>query len=108
MILNRRKFFKWLGVGTAAAVVAPTMLKALEPLCVAPKTLTYTTYVMGKDAIISEYANYVNFSDFALASAMDEAVENAAAELGHRAGLSVAKLHKSTFDSNPRSFGFRF
>jgi hypothetical protein len=95
MILNRRKFFKWLGVGTAAAVVAPTVLKALEPLCVAPKTLTYTTYVMGKDAIISEYANYVNFSDFALASAMDEVVSDTAKELSYQCSLHVSQLVQS-------------
>jgi hypothetical protein len=95
MILNRRKFFKWLGAGTAAAVVAPTVLKALEPLCVAPKTVTYSTYIMGKDAIIGGYADYANFSHFALASAIDESVANAAKELGYQHGLSVSQLVQS-------------
>jgi hypothetical protein len=30
VILNRRKFFKWLGAGTAAAVATPYVAKAIE------------------------------------------------------------------------------
>lgn len=100
MVLNRRKFFKWVGVGVAASAVAPSVIKAAESLCVAPKTLTYTTYVMGKDAIIGEYANYCNFSSMAIASAMDEAVADSAKELSYQAGLSISELSalpKSSF-----------
>ncbi len=82
--MNRRKFFKWLGAGVAAVVVAPTTLFKEESVCVAPAG--YRTYVMGKDAFIAGYADYSNFSEFADSAAIDEAVSNAAKELGARAG----------------------
>lgn len=92
MILNRRKFFKWLGAGVAASAVAPSVLKAAESLSVAPKTLTYSTYIMGKDAFIGGYVDYANFSSFALASAIDEVVDNSAKELGYRHSLLLNEL----------------
>jgi hypothetical protein len=76
MALNRRKFFKWLGAGTAAAVVAPSVVKAMESLCVAPKPLAYSTYIMGKDAVMGGYIEYVNFSSFAISLTTDEVVYN--------------------------------
>jgi hypothetical protein len=84
MILNRRKFFKWLGAGTAAAVVAPTVLKALEPLCVAPtpKYVPITLTDTSTGIVISTYAEYSNFSSFATKAALDDAVYISAAQLG--------------------------
>jgi hypothetical protein len=81
MVLNRRKFFKWLGVGAAVAAVAPYVDLPAVPACVAPKTVEYTTCVLGEDAFISSYADYVNFSDFAIASAIDDAVADYAKEI---------------------------
>jgi hypothetical protein len=74
MALNRRKFFKWLGAGTAAAVVAPSVVKAMESLCVAPKPLAYSTYIMGKDAFIGKYIDYINFSCSAISLTTDYVV----------------------------------
>ncbi len=95
--MNRRKFLQWLGVGAAAVAVAPSVLLSEGPVCVAPAT-GYATYVMGTNAMIGEYCNYANFSSFAIASAMDDVVANAAKELGEAAGCSIADLHASVFD----------
>jgi hypothetical protein len=46
--MNRRNFFKFLGLGTAAVVVAPEVIADVLKEGVAPKG--YATYVMGKDA----------------------------------------------------------
>lgn len=79
--MNRRNFFKWLGIGAAAAVVAPSVLTLTEPVCVeAPKA--YRTYVMGKDVYVASYFDYANFSDFAIKTSIDELVEKTAKELG--------------------------
>lgn len=92
--MNRRSFFKWLGIGVAAAVVAPSALTITEPVCVeAPKA--YSTYVMGKDAIISGYFDYANFSDFAIKTSIDELVENTARELGEAHAYRITMLVKS-------------
>jgi TAT (twin-arginine translocation) pathway-exported protein len=94
--MNRRKFLKWLGVGTAAVVVAPSALKLLEPASVAPApTIGYTTYIMGKDAVISDWYEYANFSQFAIAADFDAAVQACAEELGHAAGLEISRLHEA-------------
>jgi hypothetical protein len=94
MVLDRRKFFKWLGVGTAATVVAPSAVKAMESLCVAPKPTAYRTYVMGKETLFSypEYVDYANFSSFAISTSIDEVVEKAAAELGAAHSRRIAAL----------------
>jgi hypothetical protein len=87
--MNRRKFLRWLGVGIAGAAVAPSVLAAMEPSCVAAPVVGYRTYLISECAIINSYANYVNFSDFALAASIDEVVANAAKELGEAAGRKV-------------------
>jgi hypothetical protein len=92
VILNRRKFFKWLGVGAAVAAVAPYVDLPAVPACVAPKTTGYTTYVMGENAFISSYADYLNFSDFPIASAIDDVVADSAKELGYRHSLLLNEL----------------
>jgi hypothetical protein len=79
--MNRRRFLKWVGAGTAAVAVAPTALFHEGPACVAAVPTT-----------IGEYAEYVNFSSFALASSMDEIIANTAKQLAHNAGLSVSEL----------------
>lgn len=90
--MNRRGFLKFLSIGTAVAAVA------LDP---------WVGSIAGEGIIpfdelgaaaapyaatIGMYADYTNFSSFALASAIDDSVAGAAHELAHRAGLSVAEL----------------
>jgi TAT (twin-arginine translocation) pathway signal sequence len=89
--MNRRKFLKWLGVGVAGAAVAPSALSLLEPACVAEPA----TFALMSDAIVGEYFNYVNFSSFALATAIDESVQNAAAELGLAHARRIDALYKT-------------
>jgi hypothetical protein len=91
--MNRRSFLKWLGVGTAVAAVAPTLLSMDVPAAVATPA-AYSTYVMGKEATIGSYADYVSFSNFAISAAIDEAVSNAAEELSHH-----AMSYRFTYDS---------
>lgn len=91
--MERRGFLKKLFMGTAAlgaVAVAP------EVFLGASKTLFDP--LLGNipaDAVIGKYANYVNFSDFAIAQAIDESVEKCALELGQRAGQSQAALLKA-------------
>jgi hypothetical protein len=89
-VMNRRKFLQWLGVGAVGAAVAPSVLLSEGPACVTAPT-AYTT---GKEAIISGYANYANFSSFALAAAIDESVQNAAIELGKAHSFGIRELVK--------------
>ena len=83
--MNRRTFLKWLGVGTAIAAVAPSTLLPEAPACVAEPIAVAPAVC----ATIGEYADYCNFSSMAIAAAIDEAVLNAAEELGKAA---VAEL----------------
>jgi hypothetical protein len=83
--MNRRKFFKQLGIGAATAVAVAHGLE----IPVAEKTVSYSTYIMGQDAIIGSYADYCSFSSLAIATAIDEQVENAAKELSEVFGKRV-------------------
>lgn len=89
--MNRRKFFQFLGIGVAVAAAAPYADTVMGPACVAPPAVpaAYSTYVMGKEAAISSYFEYANFSDFAISAAIDDAVDNVATELSYRAAIGV-------------------
>jgi hypothetical protein len=119
--MNRRQFFKWLGVGAAAAVVAPSAFATEPSACVAPvcNLSDYGTYpwvehkpyqcsCAGRSfwegecewchahpaprQPIENYADYTNFSSIISVSSIDDPVALAAKELGYRAGLSVQRL----------------
>lgn len=90
--MNRRNFLKFLGVGVAVAAAAPSVVAALEPVCQTQAPIA---------AVIAEYSDYVNFSDLAIARAIDAHVSEAAAQLGHQAGLTLNALHSQTFDYQP-------
>jgi hypothetical protein len=90
--MNRRKFFKQLVIGAATAVVA-VKAAPLMKLLPAEKTVSYSTYIMGQDAIIGSYADYCSFSSLAIATAIDEQVQNAATELGYRTGQSISFMY---------------
>jgi hypothetical protein len=105
--MNRRKFLKWLGVGTAAAVVAPSAIaECTDPWCgsiagegIIPHDELHswnaTTYynTMGLDT----YNDYSSFSQFAIESSIDQVVQNAAKELGAAAGRDISALHMQVF-----------
>lgn len=100
--MNRRNFFKWLGIGTAAVAVAPYALLNGEPVCVAADSPLGVSLLAG--GTLGEYADYSNFSSFALTEAIDKAVAQAAAELGVAAGRGISALHE-TASYDPRAFG---
>lgn len=83
--MNRRSFLSRLGMGIAVAAVAPTALFTETPVCMAAPVA----------ATIGEYYDYANFSSFAIASALDECVGNAAKELGNRASLNINEMWQS-------------
>lgn len=65
-LLTRRKFL-FLGAAAAGAVVANKILPAIPG--------EYHTYLAGKNAVIGQYADYLDFSEFAVESAIDRAIE---------------------------------
>jgi hypothetical protein len=83
--MNRRNFFKQLGIGAVTAVAVTHGLDLAAPVA---KSTAYSTYVMGRNAVIGSYMDYCNFSSFAITTAIDEHVQFAAEELGRRAGMS--------------------
>jgi hypothetical protein len=54
--------------------------------------------VLSTTATIGEYADYCNFSSLALATAIDNTVENVARELAYRLGESLSALVRATAD----------
>lgn len=115
--MNRRKFFKWLGVGIAGAAVAPSLATPMGPGCVATscscsgrsfwegrceycqahKLVCGCDRTKGCTCPVLSYADYSNFSQFALIASMDETVMQCAKELGEAAGRDIAALHASVF-----------
>jgi len=85
-MMNRRNFLKWLGVGSAAAVVAPSILLSKESVCATPIA-----------ANVNQYSDYSNFSQFALEADWDEVVMQVAKELGAAAGRDIAALRAEIF-----------
>lgn len=98
--MNRRRFLQLgaVGLGAAAAIAALPKIAASLPPVLNPEvpTTAYSTYVMGKNAMISEYCDYVNFSDFVLASKIDEHVAQAAEELGRAHAKRISRLVEHT------------
>lgn len=90
--MDRRKFLSWLGVGVVGAAVAPSALFSEGPACVTPFHTIGSSPEMFKT-----YADYSNFSEFAISSSIDDIVANAAKELGEAAGRDIAALHSQVF-----------
>lgn len=75
--MNRRGFLKMLGIGAATAAVLPTIaLKSVS-----------------QPVVFGDYANYANFSSFAIAESIDPIVAAAALELGRQADEDFNKLY---------------
>lgn len=56
-------------------------------------SVPYTTYQLG------QWADYVNFSDFSLATTIDPALENVEKELAYRCGGTIQRLVLAQFDA---------
>lgn len=56
-------------------------------------SIPYTTFQLG------QWADYVNFSDFVLATTIDPALENVEKEMAYRAGQTVQRLALAQFDA---------
>lgn len=93
--MDRRGFLKKLGIGAA---VAATACAVPEFATSAIESLLPSASVTAASATLGTYAEYCNFSSFAVAQAIDEMVGDCAAELGYRAGLSVRALQMATID----------
>ena len=93
--MDRRGFLKKLGIGAA---VAATACAVPEFATSAIESLLPSASVTAASATFGTYAEYCNFSNFAVAQAIDEMVDDCAAELGYRAGLSVRALQMATID----------
>jgi TAT (twin-arginine translocation) pathway signal sequence len=92
--MNRRSFFKWLGVGTAAVVVAPTPLTECDdPWCgsiggegIIPHDelhqIAGPAYPV--NPVLLDYADYEAFSTFVISSSIDDEVLESSKELGDK------------------------
>ena len=74
--MNRRGFLKALGVGTAAAACAGSIGMAGFDWIDTGESSGFAT------PILTEYADYTNFSQMAISTAMDETIQKVAKELG--------------------------
>lgn len=92
--MNRRKFFKWLGVGSVAAVVAPSALLVEGPAYLTTPKPPVEWATNGIPTAAMEYAEYTSFSAFTIASSVDDCVSDAAQELAHRSGLMLNEMVK--------------
>ena len=52
-----------------------------------------------RSASVSQYVDFMSFSDILIETALDPIVENAAAELGYRAALTANTLTRSEFET---------
>lgn len=96
--MNRRKFLSWLGVGAAAVVAAPSVLFDDGGICpISEPELLWQSNVGYCTLGLKEYVEYTNFSQFAISTSLDDIVANAAAELGHAAGLEINRLMAATY-----------
>lgn len=87
--MQRRNFLRRLIGGTLALAVAPQLLAEIPA----------ATPMIPLGAAIGEYANYTNFSEFAIASAIDQCVLDAANELSYNAGKSISVLYEQVLES---------
>lgn len=88
--MDRRKFLKRLGLGAATVVAG---------VAVAPKALEFLVTPAPSASVIGTYAEYSNFSQFAIAKAWDEMIDDCAKELAFRARYTMASLQNQFVES---------
>lgn len=92
--MNRRKFLSRVLTGAAVVAVGSKIPFAFSKMPKAPAVAT-----------IDGYNDYCNFSSVALEQSIRKTLEQAAEELGYRAGQSVRALQATIFDYQPTAFG---
>lgn len=95
--MNRRKFFKWMGAGTVAVVVAPTARLSEGPVVEQSRMECGCIYGQCTCEVLG-YNDYVNFSSFALAASMDKAVANVGRQLAQDQARGIKELYNAVHD----------
>ena len=84
--MNRRRFLTLLGLAPVVAKFAPLLPE------VTPAPIAYSTYVMGREAMLAQYCDYANFSDFAVVAYLEPEVLTIAERLGEAHARRIDKL----------------
>jgi hypothetical protein len=92
--MNRRGSLKVLGFGATAAAVVAVAPEFCNSLC----SSWCTEHAMPPAETIGGWADYSNFSNLAIRSAIDESVQESAVELGYRASLSISDICRGVFE----------
>ena len=96
--VNRRSFLKWLGVGSVAVVAAPTVVDAVVPSASdKPEWAKGWVENPRPRAVIEDYNEYSNVSQFFLDSPIDPVVSKAAEAYGKAHGQRIANLYNEVF-----------
>lgn len=85
--MQRRSFLKYLIGGLAVTAVERTFPFRVYSFASAVKPVQLVT-----PAVLGEYADYCNFSSFAITASIDDLLKDTAVEMSYRAGLSIEQL----------------
>jgi hypothetical protein len=105
--MNRRKFFRWLGLGTAV-VVAPAALVPEGPVCVETccscsgrsfweGECDYCTAHPRPRPLLT-WVDYQNFSSFSVACSIDPKVADASSHFADSAARGIKELYDAVHD----------
>lgn len=99
--MKRRSFLRLAGAVAAVGMVAPAAVKfCSDPWCdsiagegiIPHDELHKEVQCPSTEEFIAEYADYANFSAFAIATAIDASVSETAAQLSLQSGRAIANL----------------
>lgn len=88
--MDRRSFLKRLGIGATTLAVG---------VAVTPKAIEFLVTPAPSASVIGTYAEYVNFSQFAIAEALDDMIDDCAKELAFRTSQTIAALQNQFVES---------